>query len=96
MSAEAANRDLEARLSRANDDRRDCESRLADVHADVGRCARQKLRKGEWTRGNGRAKGANWTKFTEIRTKFVRNSYEFRTNFVRISHLEKIHTNLFT
>ena len=28
--------------------------------------------------------------------KFVRNSYEFRTNFVRISHLEKIHTKLFT
>ena len=48
-----------------------------DLHADVGRCARHKLRKGEWTRGNGRAKGANWTKFTEIRTKFVRNSYEF-------------------
>ena len=92
-----------------------------DLHADVGRCARHKLRKGEWTRGNGRAKGANWTKFTEIRTKFVRNSYEFRTNFtsgqnshkfihvkfvrnsyevrtnfVRISHLDKIHTNLFT
>ena len=52
-----------------------------DLHADVGRCARQKLRKGEWTRGNGRAKGANWTKFTEIRTKFVRNWNEFRTNF---------------
>ena len=28
--------------------------------------------------------------------KFVRNSYEIRTNFVRISHMEKIHTNLFT
>ena len=67
-----------------------------DLHADVGRCARQKLRKGEWRRGNARAIGANWTKFTEIRTKFVRNSYEIRTNFVRISHLEKIHTNLFT
>ena len=31
ISAEAANRDLEARLSRANEDRRDSESRLADV-----------------------------------------------------------------
>ena len=28
--------------------------------------------------------------------KFVRNSYEIRTNFVLISYLEKIHTNLFT
>ena len=35
-------------------------------------------------------------KFTEIRTKFVRNSYEFGTNFVRISHFWNIHTNLFT
>ena len=52
-----------------------------DLHADVGRCARHKLRKGEWTRGNARAKGANWTNFTEIRTKFVRISYEFRANF---------------
>ena len=26
-----------------------------DLHADVGRCARDKLRKGEWTRGNARA-----------------------------------------
>ena len=47
----------------------------------MGRCARHKLRKGEWTRGNARAKGANWTKFTEIGTKFERNSYEFRTDF---------------
>ena len=31
LSAEAANRDLEARLSRANEDRRDAESLLADV-----------------------------------------------------------------
>ena len=31
ISAEAANRDLQARLSRANEDRRDAESRLADV-----------------------------------------------------------------
>ena len=31
ISAEAANRDLEARLSRVHEDRRDCESRLADV-----------------------------------------------------------------
>ena len=31
ISAEAANRDLESRLSRANEDRRDAESRLADV-----------------------------------------------------------------
>ena len=31
ISTEAANRDLEARLSRANEDRRDSESRLADV-----------------------------------------------------------------
>ena len=31
FSAEAANRDLEARMSRANEDRRDAESRLADV-----------------------------------------------------------------
>ena len=64
-----------------------------------------KLRKGEWTRGNARAKGANWTKFTEIRTKFVRNSYEFhisrkftqiysgeiRRKFVRISY--EFHVN---
>ena len=71
-----------------------------DLHADVGRCARHKLRKGEWTRGNARAKGANWTKFTEIRTKFVRNSYKFhiwrkftqiysreiRAKFVRITY----------
>ena len=32
----------------------------------------------------------------EIRAKFVRNSYEFRTNFARISHFHNIHTNLFT
>ena len=31
ISAEAANRDLEARLFRANEDRRHCKSRLADV-----------------------------------------------------------------
>ena len=31
ISAEAANRDLEARLSKANEDRRAAESRLADV-----------------------------------------------------------------
>ena len=31
ISAEAANRDLEARLSRANEDRPDSESRLADI-----------------------------------------------------------------
>ena len=31
ISAEAANRDLEARLSRGKKDRRDAESRLADV-----------------------------------------------------------------
>ena len=42
-----------------------------DLHADVGRCARHKLRKGEWTRGNARAKGANWTKFTGFRTNFT-------------------------
>ena len=55
----------------------------------MGRCERQKLRKGEWTRGNARAKGANWTKFTEIRTKFVRNSYEFRTNFTSPEYSHK-------
>ena len=39
ISAEAANRDLEARLSRANEDRRDCESRLADVTKERDRLA---------------------------------------------------------
>ena len=62
----------------------------------MGKCARHKLREEEWRRGNARTKGTNWTKFTEIRTKFVRNPYEFRTNFVQISHFQIIHTNLFT
>ena len=39
ISAEAANRDLEARLSRANEDRRDAESRLADVTKERDRLA---------------------------------------------------------
>ena len=39
ISAEAANRDLKARLSRANEDRRDCESRLADVTKERDRLA---------------------------------------------------------
>ena len=39
ISAEAANGDLEARLSRANEDRRDCESRLADVTKERDRLA---------------------------------------------------------
>ena len=39
ISAEAANRDLEARLSRANEDRRDCESRLPDVTKERDRLA---------------------------------------------------------
>ena len=39
ISAEAANRDLEARLSRANEDRRDVESRLADVTKERDRLA---------------------------------------------------------
>ena len=39
ISAEAANRDLEARLSRANEDRRDCQSRLADVTMERDRLA---------------------------------------------------------
>ena len=39
ISAEAANRDLEARLSRANEDRRDSESRLADVTKERDRVA---------------------------------------------------------
>ena len=39
ISAEAANRDLEARLSRANEDRRDCESRSADVTKERDRLA---------------------------------------------------------
>ena len=39
ISAEAANRDLEARPSRANEDRRDCESRLADVTKERDRLA---------------------------------------------------------
>ena len=39
ISAEAANRDLEARLSRANEDRRDSESRLADVTKERERLA---------------------------------------------------------
>ena len=37
ISAEAANRDLEARLSRANEDRRYAESRLADVNKERDR-----------------------------------------------------------
>ena len=43
------------------------------------------------------------SKLEEIHKEFVRNSYEihtnwyeFRTNFVRISHFQNIHTNLFT
>ena len=39
ISAEAANRDLEARLSRPNEDRRDCELRLADVTKERDRLA---------------------------------------------------------
>ena len=39
ISAEAANRHLEARLSRANEDRRDSESRLADVTKEHDRLA---------------------------------------------------------
>ena len=39
ISAEAANRDLEARLSRANEDRRDSQSRLADVTKERDRLA---------------------------------------------------------
>ena len=39
ISAEAANRYLEARLPRANKDRRDCESRLADVTKERDRLA---------------------------------------------------------
>ena len=39
ISAEAANRDLEARLSRANEERRDCGSRLADVTKERDRLA---------------------------------------------------------
>ena len=39
ISAEAANRDLEARLSRANEDRRDSESRLADITKERDRLA---------------------------------------------------------
>ena len=39
ISAEAANRDLEARLSRANEDRRDCQSLLADVTKERDRLA---------------------------------------------------------
>ena len=54
--------------------------------ADVERCARHKLRKGQCTRGNARAKGANWTKITEIRTKFVRISYDF--------HISRIFTRM--
>ena len=39
ISAEAANRDLEARLSRANEHRRDAESRLANVTKERDRLA---------------------------------------------------------
>ena len=39
ISAEAANHDLEARLSRANEDRRSAESRLADVTKEWDRLA---------------------------------------------------------
>ena len=39
ISAEAANRDLEARMSRANEDRWDSESRLADVTKERDRLA---------------------------------------------------------
>ena len=39
ISAEAANRDSEARLSRANEDRRDAESRLADITKERDRLA---------------------------------------------------------
>ena len=39
ISAEAANRDLEARVSRVHEDRRDCESRLADVTKECDRLA---------------------------------------------------------
>ena len=39
ISAEAANRDLQARVSRANEDRRDAESRLADVTKERDRLA---------------------------------------------------------
>ena len=39
ISAEAANRDLEARVSRANEDTRDAESRLVDVTKERDRLA---------------------------------------------------------
>ena len=39
ISAEAANRDLEAGLSKVHEDRRDCESRLADVTKERDRLA---------------------------------------------------------
>ena len=39
ISAKAANRDLEARMSRANEDRRDSESRLADLTKERDRLA---------------------------------------------------------
>ena len=41
MSAEAGNRDLEACLSRANEDRRDAQSRLANVTKERDRLATQ-------------------------------------------------------
>ena len=36
-----------------------------------------------------------WQKFCDSHVKFARNSYEIRTNFVRMSHFQNIHTFLF-
>ena len=44
ISADAVNRDLEARLSRANEDRRDAESRLVDVTKERDRLAATKVK----------------------------------------------------
>ena len=82
MSAESANRDLEARLSTANEDKRAAETRLAGPHHGKGPPCRQVENPGARL-GDG----------AQIHVKFVRNWYEIRTKFVRISqNLEYSHT----
>ena len=60
ISAEAANRDLEACLSKANEDRRDTESRLADVTKERDRLA-TKVKTLERDLAQGKATGTGST-----------------------------------
>ena len=62
INAEAANRDLEAHLSRATEDRRGCESRLADVTKERDRLATKvrTLERDVATSRNGMQRSRAW------------------------------------